>query len=71
MIQLSDFQKETTQDMSQKFRTILRDIISLSKAQESLKNDTEETSRNSPRLANLANNQQIIQMSSQNHSKTC
>jgi hypothetical protein len=58
---LSDFQKETTQDMSQKFRTILRDIISLSKAQESLKNDTEETSRNSPRLANLANNQQIIQ----------
>ena len=58
---LSDFQKETTQDMSQKFRTILRDIISLSKAQESLKDDTEETPRNSPRLANLANNQQIIQ----------
>ena len=58
---LSDFQKETTQDMSQKFRTILRDIISLSKAQESLKDDTEETPRNSPRLADLANNQQIIQ----------
>ena len=47
--------------MSQKFRTILRDIISLSKTQESLKDDTEETPRNSPRLADLANNQQIIQ----------
>ena len=41
---LSEFQKETTQDMSQKFRSILRDVISLSKTQESLKNETEELS---------------------------
>ena len=58
---LSEFQKETTQDMSQKFRSILRDVISLSKTQESLKNETEETPRNSPKLTNLANDQQILQ----------
>jgi len=58
---LSEFQKETTQDMSQKFRSILRDVISLSKTQESLKNETEEIPRNSPKLTNLANDQQILQ----------
>ena len=58
---LSEFQKETTQDMAQKFRAILRDMISLSKGQESLENDTEEIPRNSPGLSNLANEQQVLQ----------
>ena len=58
---LSEFQKETTQDMAQKFRAILRDMISLSKGQESLENETEEIPRNSPGLSNLANEQQVLQ----------
>ena len=58
---LTQFQNETTKEMAQKFRAILRDIISLSKVQESLEYDTKEIPRNSPRLATLANEQQVLQ----------
>ena len=58
---LSDFQKETTRDMAKKFRSILRDVLTLSKSQESLREETAEMPRNSPRLGNLAVQQQMIQ----------
>ena len=58
---LSDFQKETTQDMAKKFRSILRDMLTLSKSQESLRKETAEMPRNSPRLGDLAGQQQMIQ----------
>ena len=58
---LSEFQKETTRDMSSKFRLILKDLLSLSKSQESLKSETELIPRNSPRLNDLALEQQMIQ----------
>ena len=58
---LSEFQKETTQDMSSKFRLILKDLLTLSKSQESLKSETEQIPRNSPRLNDLAVEQQMIQ----------
>ena len=56
---LSDFQKETTRDMAKKFRSILRDVLTLSKSQESLRQKTAEMPRNSPRLGNLAGQQQM------------
>jgi hypothetical protein len=58
---LSDFQSKTTRDMAHKFRTILRDVLTLSKAQESLKNETTDIPRNSPRLGKLAGQQQMLQ----------
>ena len=58
---LSDFQSKTTRDMAHKFRTILRDVLTLSKAQESLKNETTNIPRNSPRLGQLAGQQQMLQ----------
>jgi len=58
---LNDFQRETTRDMARKFRSILRDVLTLSKAQESLKNETGDIPRNSPRLGDLAGNQQMLQ----------
>ena len=58
---MSEFQKETTRDMAKKFRSILRDVLTLSKSQESLRKETVEIPRNSPRLSNLAGQQQLIQ----------
>ena len=58
---LSEFQKETTQNMSSKFRLILKDLLTLSKSQESLKSETEQIPRNSPGLHDLALEQQMIQ----------
>ena len=58
---LSEFQKETTRDMSSKFRLILKDLLTLSKSQESLKSETEQIPRNSPGLHDLALEQQMIQ----------
>ena len=58
---LSEFQKETTREMSSKFRSILKDLLTISKSQESLKSETEQIPRNSPRLNDLALEQQMIQ----------
>ena len=58
---LNEFQKETTRDMSQKFRFILKDLLTISKSQESLRNQTKEIPRNSPRLNKLAIEQQMMQ----------
>ncbi|MEA1882578.1 MAG: DUF4175 family protein [Candidatus Marinimicrobia bacterium] len=58
---LADFQRETTRDMARKFRSILRDVLTLSKAQESLQKETQDIPRNSPRLRDLAGQQQMLQ----------
>ena len=58
---LADFQRETTQDMARKFRSILRDVLTLSKRQESLRTETQEIPRNSPSLGDLAGEQQMLQ----------
>ncbi len=58
---LADFQRETTRDMARKFRSILRDVLTLSKGQESLKEETQDIPRNSPRLGDLAGQQQMLQ----------
>ena len=58
---LADFQQETTRDMARKFRSILRDVLTLSKGQESLRTETQAIPRNSPRLGNLAGEQQMLQ----------
>ncbi|MDP6339953.1 MAG: hypothetical protein QF842_06475 [Candidatus Marinimicrobia bacterium] len=58
---LADFQRETTREMAQKFRAILRDVLSLSKTQESLQKETQNIPRNSPRLRDLAGQQQMLQ----------
>jgi len=58
---LADFQRETTRDMAQKFRSILRDVLTLSKGQESLRMETQDIPRNSPRLGDLAGKQQMLQ----------
>jgi len=55
------FQTETVQEISQKFRQILRDILELSKAQEALREETITTPRISPRLGALAGEQQLLQ----------
>lgn len=55
------FQSETTQEMAQKFRTILRDVLTLSKSQEALRQETQSTPRNSPRQGDLAGRQQVLQ----------
>ncbi len=56
-----NFQRETTKGMAQKFREILRDVLSLSKRQESLIQKTKSTPRHSPRQSELAVDQQLLQ----------
>ena len=56
-----DFQKQTTREMAKKFRGILKDLLSISKSQESLQKETSEIPANSPRQNDLANKQQVLQ----------
>ena len=56
-----DFQKQTTREMAKKFRGILKDLLSISKSQESLQKETNEIPANSPRQNDLANKQQVLQ----------
>lgn len=57
----TQFQREATADMAQKFRSILQNIFSLSKSQENLRGKTQSIPRNSPRLGKMAAEQQILQ----------
>lgn len=54
------FQTETGSDMAARFNAILRDLLSVSKAQEALEQTTSQTSRSSPRLRDLAGQQQNL-----------
>ncbi len=54
------FQNQTVSEMSQRFHTIMRDLLTLSKSQENLGNSTADMSRNSPRLGETATQQQML-----------
>jgi len=57
----NDFQKETVSKMARKLEKTMRDILVLSKKQESLRNETTRLSRNSSQVKTLAYQQQVIQ----------
>jgi len=55
------FQSATTGEMAEKFQQTMKDVLNLSKSQEQLQNETKNLPRNSPRLGELANQQQMHQ----------
>ena len=57
----SNFQKQASREMAKKFRTILRDVLSISKSQELLRSESENIPSNSPRKNDLASEQQLLQ----------
>lgn len=56
-----NFQMQTTRQITNEFRQIMRNVLSLSKSQEELMGDTQLMSRNSPRLKETAVQQQMLQ----------
>ena len=57
----NQFEKNTTQEMTLKFQKIMKDLLELSKNQESLEKITKSMPRNSQRLGEMAGKQQFIQ----------
>ena len=57
----SQFQDQTTKEMAGKFQTVMRDLLELSKLQESLEQNTRTMPKNSQRLAAMAGQQQFAQ----------
>jgi hypothetical protein len=57
----NQFQNNTTQEMALKFQKVMKDLLELSKTQESLENVTRSMPRNSQRLGEIAGKQQFIQ----------
>ena len=57
----NQFQKNTTKEMASKFQKIMKDLLELSKIQESLEKETRSMPRNSQRLGEIAGKQQFIQ----------
>ncbi len=55
------FQEATTAEMARKFRSIMRDLLTISKEQERLQSTTAGLTRNSPRLGEAAGRQQMLQ----------
>lgn len=56
----NNFQQETASEMAAKFQTIMRDVLQLSKMQESLRNATSTLPRNSPQIRDMAQRQQQL-----------
>lgn len=54
------FRQQTVHDMVKKFENILRNTLFISKEQERLQLETKDAPRNSPRLAEQANRQQLL-----------
>ena len=54
------FQQETASEMAGEFQSIMQDILTLSKSQESLHETTSGIPRNSPRIKDLAVHQQML-----------
>ena len=54
------FQQETASEMAGEFQSIMHDILTLSKSQESLRETTSGMPRNSPRIKDLAVHQQML-----------
>ena len=57
----NQFQNNTTQEMALKFQKIMKDLLELSKSQESIEKVTRSMPRNSQRLGDVAGQQQFIQ----------
>jgi len=57
----NNFQQQTANQIAEEFRHIMRDILSLSKSQENLTQETLSISRNSPRLKESAVQQLMLQ----------
>ncbi len=57
----NQFEKKTTQEMALKFQNIFKNLLELSKNQESLEKITRSIPRNSQRLGEMAGKQQFIQ----------
>ncbi len=56
-----EFQTATTGEMASKFQQVMGNVLNLSKSQEELGAETTSIPRNSPRLAVVANQQQMLQ----------
>ena len=55
------FNQESINEMVDKFQDLLQDVLYLSSQEEQLKNETKQASRNSPRVRELAQRQQLLQ----------
>ena len=55
------FNQESINEMMDKFQELLQDVLYLSSQEEQLKGDTKQASRNSPRVRELAQRQQLLQ----------
>ena len=55
------FSQETVSEMIEKFQGLMQDMLYLSSEEEKLRNDVTQSSRNSPRLRELASRQQLLQ----------
>ena len=55
------FNQQSISEMLEKFQDLLQNILYLSSQEEQLKNDTKQASRNSPRLREFAQRQQLLQ----------
>ena len=55
------FNQQSISEMLEKFQDLLQNILYLSSQEEQLRNDTKQASRNSPRLREFAQRQQLLQ----------
>ncbi len=55
------FQNQTVSEMTERFQSIMRDLLAVSKSQEKLRNTTAGLSRNSSQLGDAANRQLLLQ----------
>ena len=55
------FNQESINEMIDKFQDLLQDVLYLSSQEEQLKSETKQASRNSPRVRELAQRQQLLQ----------
>ena len=55
------FNQQSISEMLEKFQNLLQNILYLSSQEEQLRNDTKQASRNSPRLREFAQRQQLLQ----------
>ena len=55
------FSQETVSEMIEKFQGLMQDMLYLSSEEEKLRDDVKQSSRNSPRLRELASRQQLLQ----------
>ena len=64
-----NFQQQTVSEMAEQFQKIMSDILYLSSQEEHLRSEVKQVPRNSPRLRELAQRQQLLQDQLQSISK--